>query len=433
VGLTICNGTLHPLSSSTLNLDIALQWPNSESDGPLHSIHNSDPTFRTFPTAFPTFQAFISSAFPTFQAFISSAACGLSKSTGGLAEGRGKQKNPIKTGRGLGGANTPYTESTVKVFLPNSANLQNVTGFLRGLDLSNPEVLEFSMHPKWVAVHPVVLAITASLATKFRESGGTVVGGATQVPTLNYLIRMGLFKHLGIESGKEIKEHEESGRFIPLTQIKNTDELKQAIVNLVPLLHAPPAVADPIKYVFSEMVRNALEHSQSSVGAFVCAQYYRETKRIAIGIADAGIGVFESMRRYHFVKGDEGAIRLALQPGITGTTSRIGGNEFNAGAGLFFTKSIATLSRNYFFLYSGTSMFRLMKTRQRYDPELHTDPKEDPHAFVNTPDWKGTVVGIDLNIEQGVAFAELLNQIRGAYSIDVKSKKNYANKIRFRP
>jgi anti-sigma regulatory factor (Ser/Thr protein kinase) len=253
------------------------------------------------------------------------------------------------------------------------------------------------------------------------------------VKTLPYLLRMGLFNHLGISAGREIVEHEESGRFIPITQIRTSDELKQAIINLVPLLHAPAGVADPIKYVFSEMVRNALEHSKSNVGAFVCAQYYRESKRIAIGIADAGIGIYSSMRRHHRVANAQEAIHLALQPGITGTTSRIGGNEFNAGAGLFFTKSIATLSRNRFFLYSGDNMFRLMKTRQRYEPELNADPKKDPHSFVTAPDWQGTIVGIDLNIEQGIEFAELLEAIRGAYAIDVKRKKDYAKRIRFSP
>lgn len=321
----------------------------------------------------------------------------------------------------------------MRIFLPNSANLQNITALLRHLDLSTPGELEFSMHPKWVAVHPVVLATAACLAVKFRESGGRVVGTATPVPTLAYLIRMGLFNFLGLDPGKEIHEHEESGRFIPITQIRNSEELKQAIVNLVPLLHAPAAVADPIKYVFSEMVRNALEHSLSSVGAFVCAQYYRESKRISVGIADAGIGILNSMRRYHNVTSSETATRLALQPGITGATSRIGGNESNAGAGLFFTKSIAILSRNYFFLYSGDSMFRLMKTRKRYQPELHTDPVNDPHKFVAAPPWAGTVVGIDLNIAQGIEFSELLKQIRQAYFIDVKRKKDYAKKIRFAP
>jgi len=317
----------------------------------------------------------------------------------------------------------------MKVFLPNSANLQNITALLSSLDLSQPEALEFSMHPRWVAVHPVVLSMAACLASKVRAEGGLVTGTATHVRTLPYLIRMGLFKYLGIDPGMTINEHEESGRFIPITQIRNTAELRQAIVNLVPLLHAPAAVADPIKYVFSEMVRNALEHSNSPVGAFVCAQYYSESKRIA----DAGIGIFQAMRQHHRVTSSKTALRLALQPGITGTTSRIGGNEFNAGAGLFFTKSIATLSRNRFVLYSGDSMFRLMKTRMRYQPILYADPARDPHSFVDAGNWSGTVVGIDLNIEQGVEFSELLNEIRKAYFIDVKAKKDYSARIRFAP
>ncbi len=319
----------------------------------------------------------------------------------------------------------------MRVTLPNSANLQNITGLLKAWDLSDPSTLHFSMHERWVAVHPVVLAMTACLATKFRFEGGVVTGQVEKVPTLAYLIRMGLFDFLQIDPGKSIVSHEESGRFIPLTQIQNNDDLKQAITNLVPLLHAPPAVADPIRYVFSEMVRNALEHSQSPVGAFVCAQYYRESKRIAIGIADAGRGIPSSMRRSHKFQDSRAALSLALQPGITGTTSRIGGNEFNAGAGLFFTKSISVLSRNRFILYSSDSMFRLMQTRKRYEPVLYADPKYDPHSFVEAPQWNGTIVGIDLNIERGIEFALLLEQIRKAYFIDVKKRKDYSAKIRF--
>lgn len=137
------------------------------------------------------------------------------------------------------------------------------------------------------------------------------------------------------------------------------------------------------------------------------------------------------MARSHLVKNDADALRLALQPGITGTTKRIGGNEFNAGAGLFFTKSIATLSRNRFFLYSGDTMFRLMKTRKRHEPVLHPDPINDPHEFEQAPYWPGTVVGIDMNIEQGIEFVELLDQIRQAYFLDLKKKRDYSKRIRF--
>ena len=54
------------------------------------------------------------------------------------------------------------------------------------------------------------------------------------------------------------------------------------------------------------------------------------------------------MRRSHFITSDKEAIQLALMPGITGTTRREGGTGINAGAGLFFIKSIAKINRDFF-------------------------------------------------------------------------------------
>lgn len=322
----------------------------------------------------------------------------------------------------------------MRVHLPNAARLQNISHFFSNLDGSDFSQFQFSMHEKWVAVHPLVLAMTACAAARVRVEGGTITANVRQISSLPYRIRMKLFDHLGVDPGRKINEHEQSGRFIPLTQIKTTDDLKATIANLVPLLHAPSEVADPIRYVFSEMVRNSLEHSQSQVGAFVCAQYFKESGTISIGIADSGIGVYGSMVRNHPVTNYESAIRLALQPGITGTTSRFGGNEYNAGAGLFFTKSIATLSRNYFVLYSGNSAFRLMKTPAKNQATLQADPNLDHHQMVSTfPHWAGTAVGLDLSITQGTDFAELLNRIKAAYFLDVRQRRDYSRKLRFKP
>jgi len=253
------------------------------------------------------------------------------------------------------------------------------------------------------------------------------------VRSLPYLIRMGLFDFLGIDPGRQITEHEAAGRFVPLTQIRDNADLKSTITDLVPLLHAPPEVAAPIKYVFSEMVRNVLEHSASPVGAVVCAQYFRRSNRISIGIADAGIGVFGSMSRFHPVASSRDAIEQALRPGISGATAKIGGNEFNAGAGLFFTKSIAALSKNYFLIYSGDAAFKLLKSQEGELLTLNADPTLDRHRFMNgIPAWPGTVVGIDINVHEGQDFADLLDEIRSAYSIDVKhQKKAYYKRARF--
>lgn len=321
----------------------------------------------------------------------------------------------------------------MKLYVPNSAWIQNIGGFLRALDPTDSASLHVDFNPRWVSVHPAVLSMTACAGLLARQNGGSVTGDIPGVRSLPYLIRMGLFKFLDVNPGREITEHEPAGRFVPLTQIRDNAHLRSTITDLVPLLHAPPEVAAPIKYVFSEMVRNVLEHSASPVGAVVCAQYFKRSNRISIGIADAGIGVLGSMSRFHNVGTAQDAITLAMRPGVSGATARLGGNEFNAGAGLFFTKGIAALSRNYFMLYSGDSSFVLLRSREGELLTLNADPRLDRHRLLTgLPKWPGTVVGIDINVEEGQNFADLLDKIRTAYSVDLKTrKKAYYKRARF--
>lgn len=321
----------------------------------------------------------------------------------------------------------------MQIVLPNSAHLQNIAGFIRKYSPADGTELRVRMNRRWIHVHPFALAMTACAGAEARRRHMRTVGRVPRISSVRYLLRMKLFDFLRLDPGIEITEHEEAGRFIPITQIHTTEDLRDAITNLIPLLHAPRNVADPIKYVFSEMVRNVLEHANSPVGAFVCAQYYRREQRLSIGIADAGVGILSSIRRSHQVTTSRDAISLALRPGVTGATRRPGGTEFNAGAGLFFTKSIAALSRNFFAIYSGNALYKLLRAREGPDPELHANPEDDRHNFTDDlPHWKGTVVGINISVREGEAFADLLSQIREAYDIDVKSaKKQFHKKIRF--
>ena len=193
---------------------------------------------------------------------------------------------------------------------------------------------------------------------------------------------------------------------------------------MIPLLHANPEEATPIKYTVSELVRNVLEHSRSESGAFVCAQYFKKTNRVSIGIADCGVGIKTSISVSHPVATDEEAIRLALIPGITGTTKKIGGTESNAGAGLFFVKSIAKTSKNFFMVYSGSSLFKLRKTPKGKHVVLQADPTDDKNTFWKaTPFYPGTVIGIDITAVRSDVFQKLLTDIHRVYRLDVKRQK----------
>lgn len=280
------------------------------------------------------------------------------------------------------------------------------------------------MNDRWVAVHPAVLAFSACIADRVSRNGGRHEGVVHRIGSLPYLIRMGLFNYLHLDYGREIKPHEEAGRFIAIQRIKSSGELSNFIVNMIPLLHAQPEQVEPIRYVISEVVRNVLEHSEAPGGAFLAAQFFRSSGTLALGVADDGVGVRYTMSRYHRVATDWDSLCLAMRPGVSGTTARIGGTDYNAGAGLFFTKSIACASGNFFVIYSGSSMFKLLRVPSGKPIILYADPNRDHHTKEDTlPAWHGTLVGIDISLAKERTFADLMRLIRDAYGLDVRGQK----------
>ncbi len=317
----------------------------------------------------------------------------------------------------------------MKAHIPNSAFLGNIESYLYGLDTSDSSFLDITSNQKWISIHPLVIAMTIALAKEVKLNAGVINCQEFSAKSRPYLLRMGLIDELNPDHGLAIVEHEEAGRFIKARQIKNSEELNQFITDMVPLLHTTPEQAYPIKYVMSELVRNVLEHSKSQIGAIVCAQYFKKTNRIAIGVADRGISVKLAINKSYKTQTDKEALELAMRPGITGTTTKIGGTEYNAGAGLFFTKSIAKVSKDFFLIYSGDTFYKLLKTGENSDVRLFANPLDDKHNLKEQlPFWQGACVGIDISLDINQDFADLLEMIRAAYQLDVK----IANKEKYR-
>lgn len=310
------------------------------------------------------------------------------------------------------------------IHLPNSAFLGNIDPFLSGFDPSEPERLIITADDRWISVHPMVLSMVASLALNVPPPNITCQ--KITAKSGHYLERMGLFRFLRIDSGMDITQHDSSGRFIPLTQIQNSDQLTYVLTEMIPMLHLEPQQAGPIRYIVSELVRNVLEHARVPAGAIFCAQYFKKSNMIRLGIADTGIGIKKSLDRSHRTGDDLEAIKLAMMPGVTGTTSREGGTALNAGAGLFFIKSIAATNRNFFVIYSGTGMYKLLRKQIDEDtPTLHANPTLDRHstkAFL--PRWNGTVIGIDMSLNTTSEFKTLLDLIRNTYARAVRERRD---------
>ncbi len=307
----------------------------------------------------------------------------------------------------------------MKIHLPNSAFLGNIDPFLKKFDTSLPTVLEITANPRWISVHPMALTMIAALSLKTK----TIRCETLKAKSKHYFERMGLFDFLRIPSNMRITTHEPAGRFVPLTRIRNSEELTTFITEMIPLLHLEPTQAEPIRYVVSELVRNVLEHAQSPDGAIVAAQYYQKSNTIRIGIADTGVGIKQTITMSHSAATDLDAIRLALMPGITGTTRREGGTEYNAGAGLFYIKSIAKANHNFFVIYSGKAMYKLLKNNTKI-VQLAADPFKDRHSVEeHLPFWRGTVVGIDISLNTTPNFSFMLDLISKTYIKAVRERK----------
>ncbi len=311
----------------------------------------------------------------------------------------------------------------MKIHFNNQGNLRNLRRFVESLDLSDPEHLNITTLQTWITVHPANLVLAAALAIKVGKENSQIQGDVPD--TGRYLDRMGLYKLTNTESPFMYTEKEPAGRFIPITIIQSSDDQSRFIADIVPLLHLSADNAKVVRYIIGELVRNVLEHSLAKDGAIVAAQYYKKTNRVSIGICDTGIGIWKSMQIWR-PKTDLDALHLALTPGITGTTRQEGGTSENAGAGLFFIKSIAKITRNYFAIYSGQAEYTLLKYNKRvkHAPRLYANPERDPHTQTESaPLLGGTLVAVDIALNETPELSGLLASISEVYDKAIRERK----------
>lgn len=321
------------------------------------------------------------------------------------------------------------------LYIPNSIALRNFDSIFTNNNFNFEDgKVDITFHSNYVAMHPVGLAFYAAIGDYFRmNSIQTTATINYNIKSIPYLQRMGLFSALGYGDPLETNTHEEAGRFIPLRRVGNSDELSALMKDIDPLLHTDRDTSRTVKHVFSELLRNVIEHSKSEMGGHVCATYNRRRKKISIGISDAGQGILNGMRGYKHFSSHLEAILSALTPGISGTTKRIGGTAENAGAGLFFTKCIAQSTRNHFLIYSGDSYFKLRTTPVGKQITFNPDPRNDNSTCKsNLPFFHGTLVGVDMYIEDTGAFNKLMDNIGDTYRLSVnKMKKDHFKRINF--
>lgn len=301
--------------------------------------------------------------------------------------------------------------------VPNNASIHTLHAFLR----KNPKffyrgrdsaILEF--HPKWAHMEPIALAMAGAWGAWCRRKGISIKTENLKRYT-EYAARMKLFDHLDIPYDPEFEEHEEAGRFLPITQVQKKSQVAGVIGDISALLHLQddPESLAAVQYCISELLRNVLEHSGSADGAFVCAHRYtgkksksdKAVRRVTIAVADCGSGIAKHLGQVHpeASTNDVAALGLAMRPGITGAQRGMYGTQENAGAGLFITRCIAKGTGGYFALISGAAAYRQKRTDDDDErTHLYGDPfDENRHdRWQLDGGWQGTAVTVEIRTDE---------------------------------
>lgn len=154
-----------------------------------------------------------------------------------------------------------------------------------------------------------------------------------------YLQSVGLFsllKEAGVEiDDRGIAVRHDAQLILPLTRFRSEADV-EALANsaLEALGRAGVGSANlypVVSEVFAELALNAVQHAESRIGALGLIQFYESQsgRRFVCTVADGGIGIRQSLVRNpnlaDKVAYDWDAIELALEEGVTGTSSRTRG------------------------------------------------------------------------------------------------------------
>ncbi len=155
--------------------------------------------------------------------------------------------------------------------------------------------------------------------------------------------------------------------YSPIENIKTRAEIEQIANHLASIMlqnfsayskEDKEDLRDYLRYLFTEMMNNVIDHSQSSVGGFAMAQYFPQKERIQFVVADRGVGFLHNVQLKEDIDNEGEAIKKALQKGFTATQATMYGSERNAGFGLYAMREILKLTGGKFVIVSNDTVFR---------------------------------------------------------------------------
>jgi hypothetical protein len=244
---------------------------------------------------------------------------------------------------------------------------------LRGLPAADHVIVDFR-ELKWA--EPFGMLYFGLSLRNIREQRRPARFSAANYMDHGYLSHMGFFQMFGLKYGNSPGEASGSNQYVPITSwdlntlrqeaAAQREDVREVIErrasDFASLLTRETGtdLHTTLSYSLREVLRNVIEHSNSEKLWFV-GQHWRNKHQVELVVADEGIGIRESLRRNPNLRPptDLEAIRLALEPGISGVAyrgARLNRNDYwaNSGYGLFMTSKLCALGGS-FFVCSGSA------------------------------------------------------------------------------
>ncbi len=215
---------------------------------------------------------------------------------------------------------------------------------------------------------------------------------------LNTLIKEGVILKQGssrktsyyiLNSAESIQAHKTSLFSKTFTNIDlQEDQIFREIKSQIPYLHELPQNIEKIlHYAFTEMMNNAIDHSQSKVIQVI---FSIQASVLTFSIDDKGIGIFENIQKKKKLKDEMEAIQELLKGKQTTQPDR------HSGEGIFFTSKISDL----FFI-------RSHKKTLTFNNAIHDIFIQD------SPQKKGTLVHFEINKNSAKNLNDIWEQYTG--------------------
>lgn len=214
-----------------------------------------------------------------------------------------------------------------KIVFPSGVDLEVALEYSRLISDLHPgtQVLFDFSRIKWIGPFGMVLLSTCIEDAVKRLGPGHcfAVGHKSQ----SYMAHMGFFRVFGLNHGNKPGQASSSSTYRPITDFDCTPYYQAAVqggvalgelmeeeakrISSVLVQNVEGDLYETLSFAIREMLRNALEHSQTKV-IRVCAQYWKSKDQVEVAILDHGRGIKASLSQNPYVKCESD--RQALRP-----------------------------------------------------------------------------------------------------------------------